>query len=198
MIWREKRVILIVLAVLLAANAFFFFTYRVQYESRLEALDARRDQARAQLAEAKNGRARAEQQLAAYRKIDRDVQVVLNERWSTEEQRLTGVIAEIRRLTERAQLTPPASTSYSRGEIRERAGSAGTGATEVGVGFTVSGTYQQIRRFINLLELSNEFIIIDRLGLSAAEGDRLTMNIHIKTLFRDTTAPVRPVSNRQL
>lgn len=198
MIWREKRVVLIVLAVLLAANAFFFFTYRVQYESRLEALDARRDQARAQLAEAKAARVRAEQQLAAYRKIDRDVQQVLNERWSTEQQRLTGVIAEIRRLTERAQLTPPQSTSYTRGEIRERSAAGGTGATEVGVGFTVTGTYQQIRRLINLLELSDEFIIIDRLGLSATEGDRLTMNIHIKTLFRDTSAPVRPVSNRQL
>ena len=36
MIWREKRVLLIVLGVLLAANTVFFFTYRVQYKNRLQ------------------------------------------------------------------------------------------------------------------------------------------------------------------
>src|SRR5205807_1245036 len=40
MIWREKRILLIVLGVLLLANTIFFFTYRVQYVSRLEDLDA--------------------------------------------------------------------------------------------------------------------------------------------------------------
>src|SRR5438874_2592741 len=32
MIWREKRILLIVLGLLLAANTVFFFTYRVRYE----------------------------------------------------------------------------------------------------------------------------------------------------------------------
>ena len=31
MIWREHRILLIVLGVLFIANAIFFFTYRVQY-----------------------------------------------------------------------------------------------------------------------------------------------------------------------
>ena len=40
MIWREKRTLLFVLGAALLANAIFFFTYRVQYENRLRALDA--------------------------------------------------------------------------------------------------------------------------------------------------------------
>ena len=73
MIWREKRNLLIVLGLLLAANTIFFFTYRVQYESRLEAFEEGRDTANAQLAEARRARVAAEQQVAAYRKIERDV-----------------------------------------------------------------------------------------------------------------------------
>jgi len=41
MIWRERRTLLIVLGLLLAANTIFFFTYRVQYEQRLRDLDTR-------------------------------------------------------------------------------------------------------------------------------------------------------------
>ena len=197
MIWREKRVLLIVLAALLVVNTIFFFTDRVQYESRLEALDARRDDARAQLQEARAARAAAERQVAAYRQIERDVQQILTERWATEPERLTALISEVKRLTAAANLTPPTTTSYTRAENRGKA-DAGVGATEVGVAFSVKGTYQQIRLLINNLEMSRQFIIIDQLGLTAAEGDQLTMNIHIKTLFRDTTAPAPRVSNRQL
>ena len=45
MIWRERKIPLIVMAVLLLGNVFFFFTYRVQYQSRLRDLDVRKDEA---------------------------------------------------------------------------------------------------------------------------------------------------------
>jgi RNase P/RNase MRP subunit p30 len=52
--------------------------------------------------------------------------------------------------------------------------------------FTVAGSYQQIRRLINLLELSRQFVIIDRISLTTAQDQMLTLNLHLKTLFRDT------------
>jgi hypothetical protein len=67
MIWKEKRVVLIVLALLLAANTFYFFTYRVQYESRLRDLEARREVVKSEQEAARRTRVTAEQQLAAYR-----------------------------------------------------------------------------------------------------------------------------------
>src|SRR5258708_4062380 len=42
MIWREKRVWLIVLGLMLAADVFVFVTYRVQVQKRIEDVDARR------------------------------------------------------------------------------------------------------------------------------------------------------------
>jgi len=203
MIWREKRVLLIVLGLLLLANTLFFFTYRVQYVSRLQDLDARQEQAEAQLDQARNARVTAEQQLAAYKKVQADLQVLYNERWSTPMQRLTALIDEVKRLAAASHLQPP-SYSFTTGESKQVStvpstkGSVGT--TTVGIAFTVQGTYEQVRRLINLLELSDQFVIIDAISLGAngtAADKVLTLNIRLKTLFKDVRTNA-PAANRQL
>jgi hypothetical protein len=70
-------------------------------------------------------------------------------------------------------------------------------ATEVGIGFNVEGTYEQVRRLINLLEISDQFIIIDQVSLGSDTGDKLRMTIRVKTLFRDTVAAPR-TSNQEM
>ena len=205
MIWREKRVLLIVLGLLLLANTIFFFTYRVQYVSRLQDLDARQEQTRAQLEQARSARVTAEQQLAAYKKVQTDLQMLYNERWSTPTQRLTALIDEVKRLAAASHLEPPAY-SFSTGaskqaqtELTPTKGSIGT--TTVGIAFTVQGTYEQVRRLINLLELSDQFVIIDGISLGtngATVTDKvLTLNIRLKTLFRDPRTGA-PAANKQL
>jgi hypothetical protein len=187
-IWREKRILLIVLGVLLAANTIFFFTYRVQYENRLRALDARLDGKKGQLDVARRARIAAEQQLAAYRKVEKDVRQIYDAEWSTQQQRLTPMIREVMRLAAASQLMPK---SFSFDRAATKGPKAGRNAVRVGVGFSIEGRYQQVRRLINLLELSDQFMIIDRVGLSSESGDSLNLTIHVKTLFRDTVAPPR-------
>lgn len=198
MIWREKRILLIVLALLLLANTIFFFTYRVQYVSRLQDLDARQEQTTARLDQARHARITAEQQLAAYKKVQSDLQILYNDRWSTALQRLTALIDEVRRLAAASHLEPP-SYQFTTGEtknsniVTNTKGSVGT--TTVEIAFNVQGTYEQIRRLINMLELSDQFVIIDGISLASSPttpGDKnLTLNIRLKTLFRDvrTSAP---------
>jgi hypothetical protein len=201
MIWREKRVLLIVLGVLLLANALFFFTYRVQYVSRLQDLDATKEQAQARLQQARRARITDEQQLASYKKVQDDLQVLYNERWATPMQRLTTLIDEVKKLSAASHLEPP-SYSFSTTETKTAStnvkGSLGT--TTVGITYTVQGTYEQIRRLINLLELSDQFVIIDGINLvsSGVAADKaLTLNIRLKTLFRDTRG-IAPAANRQM
>lgn len=204
MIWREKRVLLIVLGLLLLANTIFFFTYRVQYVSRLQDLAERQDQAQSRLDQARRARITAEQQLAAYKKVQTELQVLYNERWSTLMQRLTALIDEVKRLAAASHLSPP-SYQFTNGETKNTStiatatgikGSIGT--TTVEIGFNVQGTYEQIRRLINLLELSDQFVIIDGISLAATEATGnekvLALNIRLKTLFRDG----RPFANKQL
>jgi Tfp pilus assembly protein PilO len=115
LIWREKRLLLIVLGVLLAANTIFFFTYRVQYQSRLQELDQRREQAESRLQQARAARAAPEQRYASYRRIQSDVQTIYSDRWSTEAQRLTALITEVKRLAVASQLVPK-TYSFNRSE----------------------------------------------------------------------------------
>ena len=74
------------------------------------------------------------------------------------------------------------------------------GTTMVSVSFTVQGTYEQIRRLINLLELSDQFVIIDGIGLAGGGSDtkNLTMNIRLKTLFREPVAANARRANQQM
>jgi len=196
MIWREKRILLIVLGLLLLGNLVFFLTYRVQYQTRLDEMDERLAQAEGQLAKTKRQRADAEMSLAAYRKVERDVQLVYDETWSTQPKRLTALIAEVKRLAV-ASNAVPRTLSFGRSETSESPGAKKVkpvGAREVSIGFSVMATYDQVRRMINLFELSNQFVIIDQIALAQADANQLTLNLRIKTLFRDEPAPA--VGNR--
>jgi Tfp pilus assembly protein PilO len=189
-IWREKRVLLIVLAALLLANTVFFFTYRVQYQSRLDALDERLAEVEQQRDQARAARAHAEQTLRAYRKVENDVATIFAEHWSTQAQRLTALISEVKRLAVASGLVPPTYT-FARGEVKAEAVPGArtrrerVGANEVSITFTVNGSYEQVRRLINLLELSRQFVIIERISLTSADSQTLTLSLGLKTLFRD-------------
>jgi hypothetical protein len=186
MIWREKRILLVVLTILLLANTLFFFTYRVQYVSRIQDLVGREEQSKARLDQARHARVTAEQQLAAYKKVQTDLQVLYNERWSTPMMRLTALIDEVKKLAAASQLQPPSYQFSNSGTKNDAKGAVGT--STVGIAFTVQGNYEQVRRLINLLELSNQFVIIDGISLATngtTPEKALTLNIRLKTLFRD-------------
>jgi Tfp pilus assembly protein PilO len=187
MIWREKSALLIVLGIVLLANTVFFFTYRVQYQSRLDSLDARLEDAKNELDRAHNARIRADRTFQSYQQVEKDVQRVFDEHWSTQPKRLTMLIGEVKHLASASNLAPPSYTfdlSEVKSDASSKRRSASLGADEVGIAFAVSGTYEQVRRLINLLELSRQFVIIDKVALSSANGDSLALTIHLKTLFR--------------
>ncbi|HEX7420842.1 MAG TPA: hypothetical protein VF505_13210 [Thermoanaerobaculia bacterium] len=196
MIWREKRLLLIVLAVLLAANTIFFFTYRVQYENRLQSLDEQRDTVKAELDAAKHSRVVAEQQLAGYHKVEKDIRQIYDDEWSTQNERLSPFIGEVMRLATASQLVPR-SYAFGGNQTKGVAKTASANAMEVSIGFPVEGTYQQIRTLINRLETSEQFIIIDQITLGSENGAKLNMTIRVKTLFRGTAAGPR-ASNQEL
>ena len=108
MIWREKRVLLIVLGALLAINIAFFLTYRVRYQQRVESLNVTLDQANFALETARKRTASAQQTLTGYRTTTADIQRIYQEVWSTPQERLTAMILEIRDLEMRSRMVPRA------------------------------------------------------------------------------------------
>ena len=190
MIWREKRVLLLILAALLIGNIVFFLTYRVQYQSRLDEMDERLAQVEGELDKTRRSRAEAEAKVLAYRKVERDVAQVFDEHWSTRPRRLTLLIAEVKRLANASNAIPK---TYSFGEDDEariitggaRGREVALGANEVSINFSVDASYDQIRRMINLLELSQQFVIIEGVSLSAGGENQLNLTLRLKTVFRD-------------
>ena len=200
MIWRERKIPLIVMGVLLVGNVFFFFTYRVQYQSRLNDLDARLEQAQKQLADAQRARITAQAQLDGYAKVRRDLEVLYNDRWSTQARRFTLLFQEVKKMAGASHFDPR-SYAFTRTELQSSKNDPGNeGNTTVGMTFTAEGTYEQARQLINLLELSNQFVIIDGIGLGSSSSDpkHLTLTIRLKTMFREPTAAGVQRANKQL
>jgi Tfp pilus assembly protein PilO len=183
MIWREKQLLLIFLGVLLLVNAGFFLTYRVRYQQRLDDLDARVLESQAKLDAAHARRKSLEGQFAGVQKVQRDIDTVYNEHWATQRERMADLLVEVRRLAAASQLVPKSTTFMEEPPKKEH-----ERTTQMGISFGVVGSYQQIRRLINLLELSDQFIIIDQVGLqnslAASDTPALNLAIRLKTIFR--------------
>jgi Tfp pilus assembly protein PilO len=58
------------------------------------------------------------------------------------------------------------------------------GVIEIEIGATVSGDYPNIVRFINGLEHSDTFYVLDSLTLGAGSSGGLGLNLHLRTFFR--------------
>ncbi|MGZ5474148.1 MAG: hypothetical protein ACXW31_14900, partial [Thermoanaerobaculia bacterium] len=190
MIWREKRILLLILATLLLGNVVFFMTYRVQYQSRLDEMDERLAQAEGQLESSRRAREEAEAKLQAYKKVERDIAEVFDQHWSTRPRRLTLLIAEVKRLANASNAIPKTYTFAREDEAKVaakglRGRDVAVGANEVSITFSVDASYDQVRRMINLLELSQQFVIIEGVGLTAGDQNQLTLNLRLKTVFRD-------------
>lgn len=188
MIWREKKWLLVSLGAFLLANLLYFVTYRIRYEERVADLDRRLEEAQDQLQKARSERAAAEQELLAYQDAVKDIEVVYADWWSTAERRLAPLIVEIWQLAARSDLRLRA-INYDHTQQKSE-----LGASFFGISFAVQGSYAQIRRLINLIEISRQFVVIDEISLSGdpAGSNPTQMNLRLKTLFRAT--PSRRIS----
>jgi len=202
MIWREKKVWLIVLGLMLAADLFVFVTYRVQFKARIDDVNARKVQADAQLAKERAAHLNADEAFAGYRKVQTDLDSLYNNKWATQTERLTPWINEIKKMAVASQLVPRV-LSFAHTEDKDAATAStkvkGIGTIAATISYSVEGNYQQVRRLINLLELSDQFVIIDSLTVTAT-GDTniLNLTLRLKTLFREPRADMPAPKTQQI
>ena len=116
--------------------------------------------AKAALQKARSERVHAEQTISGFREIERDIRMIYDDHWSTPERRLTQLLLELRAMENRSRLVPQ-MTSFAMTETTKE-----FGTREMGIQFTVMGTYAQIRQLINLIELSPHFVVIDSISLT--------------------------------
>lgn len=178
---RTGKWTLLALGVLLAANLVVFFTYRVQQKQRIDELRARRATLESELSAAEAQRDQANAQIASVKQLEGELDRIYNETWGRPDERLTPLLRELYRLARESGLQPSARSYSNEQSLREGE------ATAMTIAFGVDGTYDQLRRMIHLIETSDQYVVIDSLTLAdaAESGSRLSINMQLRTLFRE-------------
>ena len=193
-IWRLRLWVWLPALLFFLANAVAFSIYRFGYSDQVKALEADLGDAREQLQPQAQRRQELERRLQRASAAKAGMQELYEERFSTRSQRLTRATAEVKSLARKAGLNP-GSLTYPEQPIE------GYGLVKRSFIFNVQGTYQELRQFLNLMELSDSFLTLESISLSEAgeeQGPELRMSLKISTLFAQETGPEELGAERRL
>jgi len=188
-IWRRGLALWLPALVFFLANAAALAVYPLRFAGRTEVTAEEIGEAREELSALRQERLDLEGETLAIAGGRTAVNALYRDRLSTESARLTRVIAEVKDLATRAGLQPT-TINYPTEPIEE------LGLRERSFVFGVEGTYGDLRKLINLLELSESFLILDRVELAGTPGaGRLAIQLRLSTLFAASPEPPLPESS---
>jgi hypothetical protein len=162
-------------------NAIGVVVYHVRFSGNVKALAGVKESALAELDELASERRKAESFLAEVDERHRMLQSLYEEYFATEEDRLTAMIREAKSLARQAGLAPKTitypATPLAKGELSQRQ-----------MIFPVEGTYEQLRMFMNFLELTDQFLTLEGIELdgnfeSAGREPVLSVQLGLSTVF---------------
>ena len=160
---------------LLAAGA--LGVYRLRFAGEAEVSAQALTRGRRALAALTADRKTLEHDLDRIRANREALAAFYRERLATESERLTRVIAEVKDLAARAGLAPQA-ISYPDQQIED------FGLSRRSFEFGVEGGYADLRRLLNLLELSASFLTLEEVKLvDGGRGGVLRIHLLLSTLF---------------
>jgi type IV pilus assembly protein PilO len=177
--WRLRLWVWLPALLFFLANATAYVVYRFGFADRVQSLETSLEDTRKSLEQEAPERARLERLIERSRRNDEDIRRLYDERFSTRSQRLTRITAEVKQLARTAGLNP-LSINYGEEKIEDY------GLVKRSFAFSVDGTYLELRKFINLLELSESFLTLEEVTLASDEGGQgpeLHIRLILSTLF---------------
>jgi len=163
-IWRQRLWVWIAPLAFVTVGTIGLLVYEVAYSNRVKTLELDLRDQRRELADAHAARLHATELMRQARVNRERIVQLYDEHFSTRRRRLTGVTAEVKDLAKRAGLVPRA-ISYPEEQIQQY------GLIKRSFVFSVEGTYADLRKFINLLELSDSFLTLEDASLNEAGRD---------------------------
>ncbi len=162
----------------LVVGGLLLVLYLGRFAGRAEVSARSLERERTDLAALRAEHHRLESELTAIATTRDELARFYDERLSTESRRLTRIIAEVKELARRSGLVPQ-SISYPDQTIED------FDLRKRSFVFSVQGTYADLRKLINLLELSESFLTLEQVDLSGegSGGGRLNINLTLSTLF---------------
>jgi Tfp pilus assembly protein PilO len=183
-VWRRRLGLWLAPLLFFAANLVALAVFRLNFAGESAGLERRLADREQQLAAATAERQRQEELVLRAEANRRLVEELYGERFATRERRLTRATEEVKELARRAGLVPR-SISYPEETIEEFA------LVERAFVFTVEGSYEELRTFLNFLELSPSFLTLKQVSLAGSHpgGEALSINLTLATLFAQDGRP---------
>ena len=181
-IWGGRRLwIWLPPSIFLLVNLAAFGIYQAVYADEAAVSQNRLEEAQERLEILRERRGELEDYIGRVEGTLERIDQLYGSELASEEERLTTILREVKRLAREANLEPQATT-YPREELEDY------GLTRRAFVFTVQGTYFDLRKLINSLELSDYFLTLEDVSLSEVggrAGNRLTIALRLSTLFSE-------------
>lgn len=175
--WSRNLWIWLLPVLLLAINLLLFMVYQTSFAKRRESLESISERAGARLVSLKDYRGDLQRFVDQFERQKLAIDSIYSQHFATEAERFTSLLREVRQLARQAGLSPD-SFSYPKEDLEDE------GLVRRNVTFSVTGNYEQVRRLINFLELSDQFITLEEIELSGDSGnDRLSIRLSLSSLF---------------
>ena len=173
--WRARLKIWLPALILVVLNLAVLSTYRFLLAGQAQIQAGRTERRQVRVAELETERRILDETVAEVER-NRDLIERLYREWLTpESERLTAVIAEVKRLAG----VEYSSFSYPDKLLEEE------GLVKRSLVFSVEGTYLELRSFINLIEVSDLFLILESVRLTGGsrQGPAVRVSMTVSTLF---------------
>jgi len=164
-IWRQRLWVWVPALVFFLANATAYTIYRFGFADRVASLKEDLKDQRERLDPLDARRQKLQALLNSSKRTDLEIRKLYAESFSTRRARLTNINTEVKTLARKAGLDPR-SFSYPEEQIQQY------GLIKRSFIFSVEGSYVNLRKFINLLELSDSFLTLESINLTPGTSER--------------------------
>ena len=180
--WRRRLQLWTIPLVFCLLNLAGVMIYRASFAGDVEARQQRVERASQKLAELEAERQTSIEFLESLDRRREAMKLLYEQHFVTESERLTAVIKEAKNLAREAGLKPKTIT-YPETPLGD------WNLIQKQIVFPVEGTYDQLRTFMNFLELTEQFLTLERVSLGEGrdEGQNpiLSIQLELSTIFVD-------------
>lgn len=176
-LWLRRANLWVSALAFLLLNLGLLLGHRVVVQARVAAVNGALEERQEELAALTSEREEREKLVSTAVAIENAIERLRVDGFGTEAARLTEIMLRVKNLLSRAGLDGPQSIRYTEEPVEDH------GLVRKTIGFGVAGSYEELRRFINFLELSERFLILEEIGVSETDDGVLNVRLRVSTLF---------------
>ncbi|MBZ0112335.1 MAG: hypothetical protein K8J08_07745, partial [Thermoanaerobaculia bacterium] len=178
-LWTRRTKFWLPALLFVAVNLVLLAAHQIVVLVRVAVQDQAIERAAEQLDGLSRSRAEVEAALDLAQQTELELVSLRHERFATQSERLTRMMLEVKDLARRSGLSAPNNIRYADVDVEDLR------LTKKEIQFTVTGTYQDVRSLINLIELSPSFLVLEAIQVGDSDQGRLTVGLTLSTLFED-------------